>query len=74
MVVLRPRTGCFWYATLAKPEKYKLAKQIIGECLGWAGRAGAYHCPYNKTLFSLQISILIICMHYLQATLLESTN
>ena len=32
-----------------------------GECIGWAGRAAAHHCPYNKTLFSLQISILIIC-------------
>lgn len=25
MVVLRPRTGCFWYATLAKPEKHSSA-------------------------------------------------
>ena len=36
---------------------------VIGECIGWAGRAGAHHCPYSKTLFSLQISILIICEH-----------
>lgn len=30
------------------------------ELIGWAARAAAYGCPYSKTLFSLQISILII--------------
>ncbi|KAK0511322.1 hypothetical protein JMJ35_005895 [Cladonia borealis] len=38
-----------------------------GECIGWAGRAAAHHCPYNKTLFSLQISILIICPCFFSA-------
>ncbi len=50
----------------------KFADSILGECLGWAARAGAHHCPYNKTLFSLQISILIICMHTPRATFLGS--
>ena len=29
--------------------------------MGWAARLAAHWCPYNSTLFSLQISILIIC-------------
>ena len=32
----------------------------LGELMGWAARAAAHNCPYDKTLFSLQISILII--------------
>jgi len=28
--------------------------------MGWAARTAAHPCPYNKTLFSLQISILIL--------------
>ena len=32
----------------------------LSELMGWAARAAAHHCPYDKTLFSLQISILII--------------
>ena len=34
----------------------------LAETIGWAGRAAAHHCPYNSSLFSLQISILIIGM------------
>ena len=32
----------------------------LSELVGWAARAAAHNCPYNKSLFSLQISILII--------------
>ena len=32
----------------------------LGELIGWIARAAAHNCPYNKALFSLQISILII--------------
>jgi len=49
------RSRKWWYSALALGA--------FGEGLGWAGRAAAHHCPYNKTFFSLQISILIICKH-----------
>ena len=42
----------WWYLTFAIGA--------LGELIGWAARAAAHNCPYNKTLFSLQISILII--------------
>ena len=42
----------WWYITFALGA--------VAELIGWAGRAAAHHCPYDKTLFSLQISILII--------------
>ena len=42
----------WWYSSLALGA--------FSEGLGWAGRAAAHKCPYNKTYFSLQISILII--------------
>lgn len=32
----------------------------IGECLGWLARAAAHNCPYNKTLYSLQIIVLVL--------------
>ncbi|KAF2239605.1 RTA1-domain-containing protein [Viridothelium virens] len=42
----------WWYSTFAIGA--------IGECVGWAARAAAHKCVYNDSIFSLQISILII--------------
>ena len=42
----------WWYLTLGIGA--------LSELMGWAARAAAHNCPYNKTIFSLQISILII--------------
>lgn len=47
------RSRKWWYSSLVLGA--------LGEGLGWAGRAAAHHCSYDKTFFSLQISILIIC-------------
>lgn len=42
----------WWYATFAIGA--------LGELMGWAARAASHNCPYNNTLFTLQISVLII--------------
>ncbi|KAI9691012.1 MAG: hypothetical protein M1822_008632 [Bathelium mastoideum] len=42
----------WWYSTFAIAA--------VGECVGWAARAAAHKCVYNQSLFSLQISILIL--------------
>ncbi|KAL6716940.1 hypothetical protein ACLMJK_004852 [Lecanora helva] len=55
------RSRKWWYSSLALGA--------LGETIGWAGRAGAHHCPYNKSLFSLQISILIISPCFFSAAL-----
>ena len=34
--------------------------RLLAELIGWASRIGAHYCPYNSSVFSLQISILII--------------
>lgn len=44
----------WWYLTLPLGA--------LCELMGWAARAAAHNCPYSSTLFSLQISILIIGM------------
>ena len=42
----------WWYLTLGVGA--------LSELIGWAARAAAHSCPYNKSIFSLQIAILII--------------
>ncbi|MCJ1459542.1 hypothetical protein MMC28_009921 [Mycoblastus sanguinarius] len=55
------RSRKWWYSSLALGA--------FGECLGWAGRTGSHYCPYNSSLFSLQISILIISPCFFSAGL-----
>ena len=42
--------------------------------MGWAARAAAHKCVYNDSIFSLQISILIICKSYQSQLVKASTN
>lgn len=39
--------------------------------MGWVARTATHHCPYNSTLFNLQISILIICAYSDDETLFQ---